>query len=138
MRALAALLIALPISASAQEWGKVDYALLAGALGVYVVDWGQTRDLAKRVQTSTVCVTTSQETMCQSFSTPVYSESGPLLPKHPTTQQVDRHFALAMAGTAGLAYLLPQQPRRLFLGATIVWEAYWINHNRSIGLHVSF
>jgi hypothetical protein len=135
---LAAVLMTFASGVLAQEWRGLDYALLGGALGMYALDWGQTRDIATRRNTSTVCVTTPQETVCQSFSTPVYTEVGPLLPKHPTVNQVDRHFALAMAGTTGLALLLPEQPRRIFLGGTILWEAYWVNHNRSVGLHVSF
>jgi hypothetical protein len=132
-------LIALSGEAVAQEWGKTDTAMLAGALTVSVLDWGQTRDLARRQDHACLTGTTPTETKTTCYSSPVYSEgTNFLLPKHPTTAQVDKSFALGMAATAGLAYVLPQTYRRWFLGGVIVLEAATVVHNHRIGLKVDF
>lgn len=144
MRAIVVLLfVLLAGEARAGDWGNTDTAMLAGVLTLSVIDWGQTRDLARRQQRS--CFTASIEGQPGSTSTactssPVYKEDGmnPFLPAHPTTAQVDKSFALGMLATAGIAYVLPQTYRRWFLGGVIVIEAGTVIHNHQIGLRVDF
>jgi hypothetical protein len=60
------ILIASPVQAEyrfAQDWTKTDTVLEAVYAGLTIVDWGQTRDIAKHPQQ--------------------YSEMNPLLGKHP-------------------------------------------------------
>jgi hypothetical protein len=117
-RIAAALVLALPCHAGAQAWASTDSAMLAGAVGLTVLDWGQTRHLASRPD--------------------IYAERNPALPLHPSQHQVDRHFALAIAGTIGLAYALPQSERRLFLGGLMVLESAVVVQNHRIGLELRF
>lgn len=150
MRYAVVLVVALSSGAVAQDWRTTDTTLLASAIGLLVVDWGQTRDLATRVSTVPRC--TSSTGHCvegridadgRIIELPprqrrVYAESNPFLGEHPTRSEVDRYFLLAIAGTTGLAYILPQKPRRWFLGGVIVLEAVVIYDNHSAGLRVSF
>lgn len=136
---LAAFLIAMSAQAGAQDWTGADYSLIAGALALAAIDWGQTRDLATRQQQSCFRVDTPTSSSTGCFSTPLFREaSNPFLPAHPTTAQVDKSFAIGMAVTAGLAYVLPQSYRRWFLGGVIVLETGTVIHNHQIGLRVQF
>lgn len=130
--------------ALAEDWATKDTALLGGALGLMVVDWAQTRDLARQTQwNKPECADAGFRSApaavnAQCATVPVYREINPLLPSHPTTAQVDRYFALAMLGTAGLSYALPTRYRTYFLGTVLFLETVVVLHNHQIGLRVSF
>lgn len=117
--------------------------MLGGAIGLLAIDWAQTHNLVQRQRyTEQECndpgfrATPYAPYVCQ--SEPVYNELNPFLPNHPSTGDVDKYFALAIVGTAGLSYVLPQKYRRYFLGGVIVLESIVVLHNHSIGLKVSF
>jgi len=139
MKTLAAcFLIALSGQVCAQDWGKTDTAMLAGALTLATIDWGQTRDLVRQ-QRQGGCIQAAGQPAQPCPSSPMYDERANFfLPAHPTTAQVDKSFAIGMAFTAGMAYVLPQTYRRWFLGGVIVLEAGTVIHNHSIGLRVDF
>jgi len=120
VRYAAALFIFFSGAAAAQEWTRTDILMLTGAMGLSLVDWGQTRDMVKRPASEG------------------YHENNPLLPTHPTAADVNRAALIGLAGTAGLAYVLPQTYRRWFLGAVIVIETGVVARNHQIGLRVSF
>lgn len=67
-----------------------------------------------------------------------YFERNPLMDKYPAAGDVNRYFMVGMALTTGLAYVLPTDYRRLFLGGTIVIESAFIANNHRIGLRVGF
>jgi hypothetical protein len=144
MRRLLFVLLLSSAPAHAADWGERDTAMLGGALGLMAVDWAQTRDLARQTQwNKPECADAGFRSApaavnAQCATVPVYREINPLLPSHPTTSQVDRYFALAMIGTAGLSYALPNGYRSYFLGTVIVLESLVVLHNHSIGLRVSF
>lgn len=127
-------------SAAHAQWEKKDTALLGGALGLLVIDWGQTRDLAKSHEYVTpACKDPSTRRFVEPCEqAPLYREFNPFLPAYPSTADVDRYFAIAVLGTAGLAYVLPTSYRRPFLGTVIVLESLVILHNHSIGLRFSY
>jgi hypothetical protein len=118
--ALFALFISLSCPAHADDWTSTDTKLLAGALALQVIDWGQTRDMVRRPQIED------------------FHENNPLLGKNPSIGRVDRYFALRMAGTVGLSYALPQRYRRWFLGGMIVIDSLYIINNHQIGLRAEF
>ena len=115
-------------TAHAEEWTKTDYALLGGAMTLLVVDWGQTRDLVRRPY----CVRNIPS--CQTN----YYERNNLIGEDPSIGNVDKYFTVAILGTIGLAYLLPQTYRRYFLGGVIVLEGFWVGRNHHIGLRAEF
>lgn len=113
--------------------------MLTGALTLATIDWGQTRDLVRRQSKACFTVSTQTKTETACFFSPAYREaSNPFLPAHPTSAQVDKSFAIGMALTAGMAYVLPQTYRRWFLGGVIIIEAGTVIHNHHIGLNVDF
>lgn len=97
--------------------------MLSAALAVTAVDWMQTRKL------------TNPENGPEGKN---YFERNPALNKYPSNGEINRHFLLQMAGTTALAFVLPQTYRRVFLGATLVWEIGLVANNHRIGLRASF
>jgi hypothetical protein len=83
--------------------------LLAGAVGLLVIDWGQTHDLARRNQVyyqTPACQDPETRSLailyngsCPTESRQPYHELNPLLPKNPSSGDVDKYFALAIIGT---------------------------------------
>jgi hypothetical protein len=121
-------LILVSCSAHAEEWKAADYKLLGAATTLLVIDWGQTRNMTR----SPLYIT-----RCPDCQAPYY-EHNPILGKSPTIGEVDKYFALAILGTAGISYVLPSKYRRYFLGGVIVLETLIVAHNHHIGLRVDF
>jgi hypothetical protein len=139
-------LIFVSCSAHAEGWKPADYQMLGVATALLVIDWGQTRNLA-REETVTYATPACSDPntrnhplagSCPPQRQRVHTESNPLLPKHPNVGEVDKYFAVAMLGTLGLSYALPTNYRRYFLGAVIVLEAATVLRNHHIGLRVDF
>jgi hypothetical protein len=116
------LLVALCANARADElfagWDKTDRVLLGTALGSIALDWGQTRDIAKHPER--------------------FVEHNPILGAHPSVGAVDRYFIVSMAGTVGVAAVLPATYRKWFLGGVTVLETAIVIDNRHLGLRVRF
>ena len=136
------LLSFLSFSVYADEWKASDKAMLGAAAALLVVDWGQTRDLTNPQQ----CVRWVEQ-VNQNFSIGARQETyecrqkkeyNPILGEYPSRQDVDRYFAAAILGTAAIAYLLPSEYRKYFLGGVIVLEVATVLHNHSVGLRVNF
>jgi hypothetical protein len=118
VRWLCFLLLLFSATANAEEWPTADKALLGAAVGLLVVDWGQTRHITREPNR--------------------FYEKNPLLGSHPSLGEVDRYFALAILGTAGVAYVLPHQYRQWFLAGVITLELATVASNHRLGLRVSF
>ena len=101
-----------------EPWEFSDYALTSAALASLVVDWGQTRHIAKNPSR--------------------FDEKNRILGTTPSVGKVDAYFVGAMLGTVAVAHLLPQDMRRLFLAGTLSMELSVIDQNRSIGIKVDF
>lgn len=115
----AALLGALAFSASTHAHAdELDAALLGGALATLAADWGQTRAIAQQPDR--------------------FHEINPILGRHPSIGRVNSYFALAMLGTAGLAFALPREYSRIFLGGVVLLEAAVIVNNHGIGIRARF
>jgi hypothetical protein len=102
-----------------EKWERTDSILLGTSLTTLAIDWGQTRDLARRQE-------------------PPFTEANPFLGKHPSVGRVDTYFAFVMAGTVGLSAVLPVTYRRWFLGGLTVLETAVIIDNHRLGLRVRF
>ena len=118
-RLLSLLLVLFPSLCEAREpWEFTDYALTGAAVASLVVDWGQTRHIAKNPNR--------------------FDEKNPILGITPSVGKVDTYVLGAMLATVAVAHLLPQDYRRLFLAGTLSMELSVIDQNRSIGIKVDF
>ena len=99
-------------------WETTDYALAGAAVAALVVDWGQTRHIAKNPQR--------------------FNETNPLLGTTPSVGKVDAYFIGAMVGTVALAHVLPSDWRQLFLAGVLTVELGVVKQNRSLGIKMSF
>lgn len=134
-------LILVSFNAYAEEWKAADYWMLGAATTLLVADWGQTRDL---IVSNDTCQKWVDNPTSQGIGTRLESypcrrkESNPILGDYPTQKEVDQYFALAILGTAGLSYVLPQTYRRFFLGGVIALQSYVVLKNHQVGLRINF
>lgn len=142
MRALICALLVACGDAHADEWTGTDKAMLGAAVGLLVIDWGQTRDLVNGEECTRwvdqIGPNGGLGSRRETYQCRVKKESNPLLGDYPSRQEVDRYFALALLGTVGLAYVLPAAYRKYFLGGVIVIETVVVLRNHRIGLRVNF
>ena len=110
-------LVPLPAGA-ADPWDKTDKVLGGTALAASVMDWSQTRYIARHPEQ--------------------YRELDHMLPSHPSVSQVDAHFAGSILIGAAIANWLPSDYRKWFLGGVTVIELGVVAHNHSIGLKMRF
>ena len=104
-------------AAQAREWDKTEMALGAAALTLNVIDWKQTRHIAKEPET--------------------YHEKNVLLGSNPSPSNVDRHFLISTLVVGGLAHFIPEY-RKEILSVFVVVQTVNTVRNYSIGLRVRF
>jgi len=129
--ALAALVL-LPLTAQADNWDRTDAALGAAALTATVIDWSQTRYVAKNP-----CPHAGGGSAC----TDPYREAGlarHFIGEYPTVGKVDRYFAGVVVVGGLVAHALPSDYRKVFLGLITVMEINVTTQNRRIGLRMEF
>jgi hypothetical protein len=127
--------------ALADGWTTRDSVLLGSALTLLVVDWGQTRDLTNGDECTRWVDQQNQTSIGarkETYRCRASKESNPLLGDYPSREEVDRYFALALLGTATIAYVLPTDYRKYFLGAVIILETGVVIRNHRLGLRVDF
>jgi hypothetical protein len=105
-------------TASADPWDTTDKVLGATAVTALVLDWGQTRYIAKHPDQ--------------------FYEKNPLLPTHPSVGRVNTHFVLAITGTLLIADYLSPSNRKVFLATMTVLELNVVGKNKSLGVRVDF
>lgn len=98
------------------EWDAVDKGMAVVGATAHIIDWGQTRNIAKDPLN--------------------YTEINGILPKHPTVGQVDAYMILTGAMWLGAAALVPDDFRKPVLGLWIL-SRYVIINNHQIGLRFS-
>lgn len=103
---------------AADEWDKYDKYLLGAAVTTTILDWGQTRDIAKNPNK--------------------WSEANPILGNHPTTGEVDLYFVGALIAEVGVAHILPSKYRKGFLVGVTLVETICIIHNHGAGIRINF
>ena len=102
-----------------EDWDKVDYALLGVSTIAQGIDWRQTRQAMGRTDV-------------------IYFETNPILGSRPSKDSVDLYFAISFATKVGVAYLLPSDLRKVWLGGWTVMNGYNVDKNRSHGLSISW
>jgi hypothetical protein len=108
-------------------WTREDTYRQAAVTALLVVDWGQTRHIAKCTQ-----ITASPIDRC-------YSETGNAkfyIGDNPSVGQVNNFFIASIIVNAAIAYALPARWRSWWQYGSIVYEMNYIHRNYSIGIKV--
>ena len=99
-------------------WTKEDSTLQAIYTIEHLVDWAQTREIAKKPD--------------------LYTETNFMLGKHPTTSDVDKFLAITLMAHTYIAYKLPKSCRKM-------WQMFWIGveieaikNNYKAGIKIKF
>jgi len=116
--ALAALLFVPCCALAGDPWDTTDKALGGAALASTLLDWSQTRYIARHPDQ--------------------YRELNPTLPDHPTTGRVDAHFAGSIIIGGLVANWLSSDYRKGFLSGVTVIEVSTVAHNYSVGIKMQF
>jgi hypothetical protein len=104
--------------AYAEPWDTTDKLLGIAAVTALIVDWGQTRYIAKHPEQ--------------------FSESNILLGKHPSIGKVNTYFTGAIIGTLVAGNYLSSRNRKILFGTITAVEVIVTSHNRNIGVKISF
>lgn len=109
------------------DWTKTDTAYQITYSALHIIDWGQTRYIAKNSLTR--------------------SEMNPILGKHPSVGKVDTYFIGTLVGHTLISVLLPEKvyllglkirPRRAWQGIWIIIETGYVAHNFGAGVKIAF
>jgi len=103
--------------AHAREWTDEEVRLGAALAVTRIIDWGQTRHIARNPDR--------------------FRETVPLMPAHPTLGEVNQHFLLGTALMFAVAHYVPQHRKRILQ----VWVAIGVGanlHNAAIGVRIEF
>lgn len=117
MRAIVLCLALLALPAQAREWTDEELRWGAALAVTRLVDWGQTRYIAKHPDR--------------------FREVNPLIGDHPSLGEVNRHFIVSTALMFAAAHYLPQYRTRL-LQVYVVVGAGYVVHNIGIGVRFQF
>lgn len=110
-------IVLLLFSGQCLAWTDEQKILAGVAYTAMVIDYGQTRTIAK---------------------TPWFHENNPMLPKYPTISQVNRHFAIAAVASYLIAENLPSEQRTWFLRGLALVQVGVVAHNVSLGIRMDF
>lgn len=117
-RIIATAVLALAATAvQAHDWTPQEKRWAAAAAAATLVDWAQTRYIAKHPDK--------------------YREMNPLLPRHPSLGDVNRHFVRGLIVTGVLAHALPKH-RLTILRTTAIFEIAVTTRNAYIGIGLEF
>lgn len=103
--------------AQPREWTTEEKAWAAAWLAVRAADWAQTREIARNPDR--------------------FWEANPLLGRHPTLGQVNRHFIVSTGLGLAVAHYLPEHRKSMFQ----LWfaiEGAVVLHNLRVGVSIRF
>ncbi|HEX4584804.1 MAG TPA: hypothetical protein VH183_08230 [Burkholderiaceae bacterium] len=103
---------------AADSWSNADLMRQGIFTAVEIIDWGQTRYLAKHPDR--------------------YHEINPFLGQHPSVGRVDTLFSVSLVANAGVTWVLPARYRPYWQWGRIGIEAGLIAHNARIGIRMDF
>ena len=105
-------------SQAADKWTKEDIAWQVGYTALHVIDWGQTRYIARHPWK--------------------YDELNPILGKHPSVSKVDKYFAITLVGHTVISHFLPRKYRRIWQHVSVGVEAGVVVRNYNAGIRLEF
>ncbi len=100
------------------EWTKKDTIYQLTYATLHIVDWGQTRYIAKNPDR--------------------FHEKNLVLGKHPSAAEVDVYFAATLVAHTGIAYILPTEYRRIWQCVWIGVEGGCVARNFRLGIKLDF
>jgi len=111
-----------PYKIQAYELTKTDWLLELTAITLITIDWGQSRDMAKKIEEGEKI-----------------HETNPLLSKKPTLQEIDTMIPLAILAQFLIAQSISKNPRTIFLLTVITFEldAVISNHRNGLRINIS-
>jgi hypothetical protein len=112
------LVVMLLCSGAQAQWTDEQKTLGAIALAATVIDYGQTRYIAKNTWT--------------------HHESNPMIGRYPSLGKVNQHFIILPIATYLILDNISSEHRTWALRALAVVEIGFIAHNYSLGLRTSF
>lgn len=99
-------------------WNAAEKDLGISLATAYVLDWGQTRYIAKHPEK--------------------FREGNPVLGPHPSLSRVDNYFiAMGLVGY-WIADALPRRYRKLLLYSALTVENGCVRHNQLVGVKLAF
>lgn len=101
----------------ASDWTSADTYRESTWLALWIVDWGQTRTIAK---------------------SPKYYEKNIFLDKYPTVKEVNHYFARGALIHYGISKILSPKYRKVFQYISIAYEADAVYKNYKIGINLTF
>lgn len=111
----------------AEDWSWSDTAWQGAVITLKVIDWGQTRHIAKNPDR--------------------FYEMNPVLGEHPSVDQVDLFFVTSLTVHTAVALALPPKakafgydinPRRIWQAVQITGSMSCVVHNASVGIRIDF
>lgn len=102
----------------ASDWKQADTERQLAYLLLHAVDWGQTRNIARKPDE--------------------FYEFNPLLGEHPSVKRVDSYMLVSALTHTAISYVLPPGWRRAFQHVTLSVKSGLVNHNFSIGLRIDY
>ena len=109
---------AAPAAQAADSWTDSQVAKGAALAVLTVADWAQTRNIARHPER--------------------WHETNPMLGRHPSVGDVDKHFAVASLIGAAALHALPTRYRDWALNAGLVIEAGCVANNLRLGIGIKF
>jgi hypothetical protein len=102
----------------ADPWDKTDVGLAIAASVVTVIDWGQSRYIAKHPGD--------------------WTEPNATIGHHPSVGRVNNYFGIVLVGGGALAHILPSPYRKMLLGGELLIEVNVTATNKSLGIGIAF
>ena len=125
-------------SYAAGSWSAADTARQVAVTGLMVMDWAQTRTIARSY--SAGAAPSGPYAAYQRTAPPTgYYETNPFLGQHPSVGEVDNYFAAAIIAHAAISYVLPPGAwRQAWQYISIGVELDKTEHNYELGIRMSF
>ena len=117
MRSVALVLMLLISPVAHTNWSTSDTARQLVFTGLQVVDWAQTREIARN---------------------PHYYEVNPILGSSPSAVEVNAYFLATTVGHYAVARALPPHHRKVWQYVWIGAQAATVTHNYQIGIRIDF
>ncbi|MFA6903332.1 MAG: hypothetical protein WC236_09640 [Gallionellaceae bacterium] len=115
---LAAFLFLFSITATADDWTRLDAEREVVYLIVDAMDWAQTRNIARNPDR--------------------WYETNAILGDHPSVDKVDAYFVGMALAHCAIAAALPADYRAAFQYATIGIEVGYVHRNLQLGIGIKF
>lgn len=122
MRYALLLLSALALPCQAQwlnldPWTREDTYRQTAVAVLQVVDWGQTRYIAKHSE---------------------FHEVNPLIGKHPSIGRVNNYFAISIPANIAISALVPSKYRALWQTGRLMVQVSLVSYNKGVGIGIDF